>query len=105
MPALEKDLSRFEALNTQVLGISVDSLPANKAFAEKLGVKSFPLLSDLKKEVAQKYGVLRQEGFSERCTFLIDKQGIIRWKQVQAKTSDQRNNDDLIAAIKGAVAG
>lgn len=83
----------------------MDSLPANKAFAEKVEVKSFPLLSDLKKEVAQKYGVLRQEGFSERCTFLIDKQGIIRWKQVQAKTSDQRDNDDLIAAIKGAVAG
>lgn len=83
----------------------MDSLPANKAFAEKVGVKSFPLLSDLKKEAAQRYGVLKEEGFSERCTFFIDREGIIRWKQVMAKTSDQRNNDDLIAAIRGVVAG
>lgn len=100
MPALEKDISRFEALDTQVLGISVDSLFANKAFAQQIGVKSFPLLSDLKREATSRYGVLRPDGFSERCTFLIDREGKVRWRQIQPVLSEARRNEDMLAAIE-----
>ncbi len=56
----------------------MDSVPANKVFAEQIGV-NFPLLSDFKRDVSKQYGILNEErGFANRATFVIDKQGIIR---------------------------
>lgn len=58
--------------------MSVDSVPANAAFAKQLGI-TFPLLSDFKRTVVKDYGVYNEEyGFGNRATFLIDKDGIIR---------------------------
>jgi peroxiredoxin len=68
----------FTATNTQVLGLSVDSAWANKAFREQLGI-DFPILSDSKKEVARLYGVLdEQSGAARRTTFVIDTEGVVR---------------------------
>jgi peroxiredoxin len=56
----------------------VDSVPANKVFAEQIGV-NFPLLSDFKREVSKEYGILNEErGFANRTTFVVDKEGVIR---------------------------
>jgi peroxiredoxin (alkyl hydroperoxide reductase subunit C) len=56
----------------------VDSSPANKAFAEQIGVK-FPLLSDFQRTVSKQYGIFNeQRGFANRTTFVVDKGGIIR---------------------------
>jgi peroxiredoxin len=69
------NLEKFRELNAQVLGISVDAAPSLNVFADQNGVK-FPLLSDFKREVSAKYGVLNEErGFSNRATFVIDKEG------------------------------
>lgn len=58
--------------------MSVDSIPANKEFANKIGI-TFPLLSDFKRTVVKDYGVFNEEyGFGNRATFVIDKEGIIR---------------------------
>ena len=46
MPSYEADLSRFEERDTHVLGISIDSVPCNKAWAKSLGGISYDLLSD-----------------------------------------------------------
>ncbi len=71
-------MAKFRESNTQVLGISVDSVPTQKEFAKQNGV-DFPLLSDLKREVSRKYGTLNEEqGFSNRVTFVIDKEGRIK---------------------------
>jgi len=51
------DLPRFEALNAQVLGVSVDFNAANTVFAERLGLR-FPLLSDTRRLMTRDYGVL-----------------------------------------------
>jgi peroxiredoxin len=60
-----------------VLGISVDSSPANRAFAKEIGV-TFPLLSDFNRTVSREYGILNtQHGFANRTTFVVDKQGTI----------------------------
>ena len=78
MKAYQADIAKFDATDTQVLGISVDSFAANKRFAEDLGV-TFPLLSDFKRTVSKDYGILDEErGFATRATFVIDKEGIIR---------------------------
>ncbi len=66
-------------MDTQILGISVDSFAANRRFAEDLGV-TYPLLSDFHRQVSKLYGVLDEEkGFARRATFVIDKQGVIRY--------------------------
>ena len=78
MKAYQADIAKFQKTNTQVLGISVDSSPANKAFAEQIGVH-FPLLSDFQRKVSEEYGILNtQHGFANRTTFVIDKNGIIQ---------------------------
>lgn len=61
-----------------MLGISIDSPGANKAFAEKIRA-TFPILSDPGKESAKAYGVLSfTRLFANRVTFVIDKDGVIQ---------------------------
>jgi peroxiredoxin len=61
-----------------VLGVSVDSVPANHAFAKQIGV-TFPLLSDFQRTVSKEYGILNpKHGFANRTTFVINKDGVIQ---------------------------
>ncbi len=83
LPGLQQSLSEFQRLNTEVLGISVDSKHSSAAFAEHLHL-DFPLLSDFNKEVTMAYGVLREGGFAERALFVIDKHGTITYTHVNA---------------------
>ncbi len=87
-------------METQVLGLSVDSEPCLRAWAQSLGGISYPLLSDFYPhgETAQKYGVLRPEGFTERAIFVIDKQGVIRYVDVH-DIDQQPENPVLFQAI------
>jgi peroxiredoxin len=78
MKAYQADIAKFESTDTQIFGMSVDSVPANREFAKQIGV-TFPLLSDFKRSVVKEYGVFNEEqGFGNRATFVIDKEGIIR---------------------------
>ena len=78
MKAYQADIAKLESTDTQVLGLSVDSVPANREFAKQIEI-TFPLLSDFKRTVVKDYGVFNEEqGFGNRATFLIDKEGIIR---------------------------
>ena len=68
MPAYEADLERFQGYDAQVLGISVDSVPCNTAWAKSLGGLSYDLLSDFnpKGAVAKLYGAYRDgDGISD----------------------------------------
>jgi glutaredoxin len=98
-------LDRFERVNTQVLGISVDSKDCLRAWAESLGGITYPLLSDFWPHggVAQKYGVLRTDGKSERAIFIIDRRGTIVYVDVHP-IDDQPDNEVLfreLAALEG----
>ena len=66
------------------MGLSVDSTDCLHAWGESLGGITYPLLSDFYPhgQVAQMYGVLLEDGRSERAIFVIDKQGIIRYVDV-----------------------
>ena len=87
---------------TQVLGISVDSVPCLKAWADSLmpGGITYPLLSDFfpHGKVAESFGVLRDDGRSERAIFVIDKQGVIRYVDVH-DISQQPDNDELFRVL------
>ena len=87
MPAYEADLDRFREYDAQVLGISVDSVPCNTAWAKSLGGISYDLLSDFhpKGEVSKRYGVFKEDkGHCERAVFVVDKKGIVRYIDVHA---------------------
>ncbi len=94
-------MASFRGLDTQVLGISVDHVPALAAWAESLGGITYPLLSDFwpHGEVAKRYGVLREEGHSERAIFLIDKQGFLQWSKVY-DLDEQPDNREVLAQIR-----
>ncbi len=94
------DLKNFEGLNAQVLGISVDSAWAHKAFAQQLGV-SYPLLADFnpRGEVAAKFGLyLEDKGITQRATVMIDKQGVVRYVYVN-EILQQRDNKEIEKAL------
>ena len=85
MQSLEKNHSRFEELNTVALGISVDTVPSKKAWAEHLGIKDTRLLSDFwpHGKVAQLYGVFNEdEGISERANIVVDETGKVIFVKV-----------------------
>lgn len=70
--------AQFSETNTVVLGVSVDSTWANKAFRESIGAE-FPILSDSKKDAVRKYGVFNEEsGSARRTTFVIDMDGVVQ---------------------------
>jgi len=77
-----KDL--FDKYDTILLGITVDNIPTLYAWTKQMGKLWFPVLSDFWPHgaVADKYGVLRSNGVSERALFVIDKNGIIRYIDV-----------------------
>lgn len=89
-------MAQFAGLNAQVLGISIDHAPCLQAWAESLGGISFPLLSDFWPHgvVAEKYGVLRGDGRSERAIFIIDAEGIIQYIDIH-DIDEQPSNDEL----------
>jgi len=104
MPSYEEDLSEFERHDAQVLGITVDNVPTNKAWANSMGGISYPLLSDFWPHgfVAIKYGALRSEGITERALFIVDKKGIVRYKDIHP-IGDQPKNSELFQALKKIV--
>ena len=87
MQALEKNRGTFESLGTVPLGLSVDTVPSKKAWADHLGIKAVRLLSDFwpHGEVAKAYGVFRERnGFSERAHIIVDRNSKIAFVKVYA---------------------
>ena len=69
------------------MGISIDHVPALKAWSECVGGITFPLLSDFwpHGKIAETYGVFRSaQGMAERAVIIIDSAGIIRYLDVHA---------------------
>jgi peroxiredoxin len=92
--AMRDNLSDFVNEDVQVLTVSVDSPYAHKVWAEREGY-DFPLLADFWPHgaVAQAYGVFNEErGFANRGTFLIDRDGVVRFAEMnepgQARDQD-----------------
>jgi peroxiredoxin len=88
MKNFQQNLHKLEAADTQVLGVSMDSPFANKAFAGQIGV-TFPLLSDWGGEVTREYGIYMDKyKAARRVNFLIGKDGKILEEQVDSEAID-----------------
>ena len=92
MCSIRDSYAEYGKLNAQVLGISVDSSFALKAWAKEEGF-TFPLLSDFNKDVSASYGALYEDlmglkGVSKRAAFVIDRAGVVRHAEVLPKASE-----------------
>ena len=94
MKAFQQNISKLEAADTQVLGVSMDSPFSNFNFAQLNGV-SFPLLGDWGGAVTKEYGLATDRDIqgvkmttARRATFLIDKSGKVVEEQVDNDALD-----------------
>lgn len=102
-------ISEYQALDAKVFGISGDNPFAQAAWAEKEGI-TIPLLSDYEHAVAKAYGVaydsflpeanLIMGGVAKRSAFVIDKQGVVRYAEVQNHPKDLPDFEAVKAALK-----
>jgi peroxiredoxin len=77
------DMRSFDALDAEVLGVSVDSIWSHKAYAEKMGIK-YSLLADFQPRgaMSDKYGVfLADKGITGRSIIIINKAGKVAWSK------------------------
>ncbi|HSA49197.1 MAG TPA: peroxiredoxin [Yinghuangia sp.] len=98
--ALRDELPTFVNDNVQLLAVSCDSMFTQKVFAEKEGLE-YPVLSDFwpHGEVAKAYGVFNEEkGCAVRGTFVIDKEGVVRWNIVNG-LPDARDLNEYVKAL------
>ena len=85
MQDLEKHKADFDRLGAVALGLSVDSVPCKRAWAEAIGVQETALLADFWPHggVAQTYGIFREKhGSSERAVLVLDREGVVRFKKI-----------------------
>ena len=93
-------VNRFKEVDTQVLGVSIDSKHSHKNWAESLGGVTFPLLQDFhpKGAMAISYGnYLENKGKIARSTVIVDKQGIVRYSDL---ADGERIISELLAECK-----
>lgn len=78
---MSSKVSEFKSRNTQVLGVSVDSVHTNKQYAQSMGGLDYPLLSDWNPhgKWTREFGIwLEDKGCASRSTLIIDSHGVIR---------------------------
>ncbi len=105
MCTLRDSVSTLKTVNAQVVGISVDGLFANRAFAKQYQL-TFPLLSDFTREVSKTYAGL-QENFagvkgystSKRAVFVLDAQGIVKYAWITDNPGVEPNYDEVRKAV------
>lgn len=105
--AFQEIYPELKKLNVELLGLSIDSVHSHIAWVrnieEKFGVKiEFPIIADLNKEVAVKYGMLMPEGNStetSRAVFIIDDKQIVR-AIIYYPLSTGRNMEEILRVVK-----
>ncbi|MEM1084307.1 MAG: redoxin domain-containing protein [Verrucomicrobiota bacterium] len=107
---ITQGIAAYEALDAKVLGISGDNPFAQEAWAQKEGI-GIQLLSDYEHEAAKAYGVAYEQflpeanlimgGVAKRSAFVVDKEGVIRYAEVQDHPKDLPNFDAVKECLKG----
>ena len=105
MCAFRDGMAEYGTLNAQVIGISVDMPYSQKAFADQHGL-TFPLMSDYNREAVRAFDVQDPNfaggllpGVAMRSVFVLDRQGVVRYKWV----ADKQGTEPDYAAVEAAV--
>lgn len=107
MCSISEGFEFYSNLNADVIGISVDSIFTQEAWAKQNKI-TIPLLSDFNKEVCKNYGtlypdggfVLGMNGVSKRSAFIIDKEGIIRYAEILEDAGQLPNFEKIKEVLK-----
>jgi alkyl hydroperoxide reductase subunit AhpC len=103
MPAFDRRVGDFEAVNTQVLGISTDSPFSHENWAKAVGISHYPLLSDMQRSAVKDYGVHWPDwNANTRATFIIDAAGIIRFVEKYGR-GELPDPDRILAEVRKLV--
>lgn len=102
--SVRDDYDAYAELDAQILGISVDSPFALQRWAAEQGFP-FPLLSDFNREAAKSYGALYDEllglrGVARRAAFVIDRDGVVRYREVLESAGDQPDFDAVKSTLE-----
>ncbi len=105
MCTLRDQLDEYNTMNAQVLGISVDPPFSQKVWMDQNNV-TFPFLSDYNREVVNQYGVTLPglaglEGYvaAQRSVFVLDKDGIVRYKWIADTPANEPDYDEVRQAV------
>ncbi len=107
MCTVEEDFSSYQRLSAVPIGISIDTLYTLKKYKEEYKLHDILLLSDFNKEAIRAYDVIIEEypngykGVAKRASFVIDKEGIIRYVEVLPSVSDFPDMDAIKKALEG----
>ncbi|MCL4540181.1 MAG: peroxiredoxin [Bacteroidetes bacterium] len=106
MCSFRDSLSKFNNIKAQVIGLSVDSPFANKAFAEQNKL-TFPLLSDVNRQAVKAYDAYHDSfaglnGYmtAKRSVFVVDKGGVVRYKWISDNPGIEPNYDEVLKAVE-----
>lgn len=103
--AFSEAASQFEALNVQILGVSIDSHFTHLAWRNTprnqggIGTIAYPMVADLSRQISRDYDVLLDAGIALRGLFLIDKDGVVR-HQVVNDLPLGRSVDEALRMVK-----
>jgi peroxiredoxin 2/4 len=102
--AHEHRLKQFQDRNVEVVGVSVDSQYTHYAWRNTavkmggIGEVNFPMVSDVKHQITQAYGIEHSDGVALRASFLIDKNGLVQ-HQVVNNLPLGRNVDEMLRLV------
>lgn len=107
MCSISNEFDIYKNLDAEVIAVSVDSVFTHEAWAKQNNI-NFPLLSDFNREVIPKYGVMYKDGefvfgmkgVSKRSAFVIDKDGIIRYKEILDDAGQLPNFEKIKEVLK-----
>jgi peroxiredoxin len=107
MCSVSEGFEFYSNLGAEVIGISVDSIFTQEAWAKQNGIK-IALLSDFNKEVCAKYGtlypdggfVLGMNGVSKRAAFIVDKEGVVKYAEILEDAGQLPNFEKIKEVLK-----
>lgn len=97
----------MEKEQVQILAVSIDGHEDSKKFVQKLnerfeGEFDYPLLEDRGHRVIDRYGLLNPDGrgWPHPATYVIDKQGVVRWRYVEIDYTKRPTNEQILEALR-----
>ena len=98
-------MADFQALNAQLVGVSVDFVSALDAFQKQIGIHH-PLLSDQRRQMLPAYGAMITDEkspifrYAKRAYFIIDREGVVKYVKIQDNPLDLLEPDDVLKALR-----
>jgi len=104
---LQNLLNRQDREKAQILAVSIDSHEDSRKLRQKLDAaekpgQSFPMLQDTNHKVIDRYGILNPngKGWPHPATYLIDKQGMVRWRFIETNYTMRPSNQQILQEIR-----